>query len=228
MSHDQIAATFDEWVRSGIADGMEDEHGDVVEQVLESLQPKAGERILELGCGLGWATRRLARLAPGVQAIGVDASPEMVKKAEESTSLTVRARFEVCPFEALDFKDVHFDRAFSMEALYYAADLHKALSEVCRVLKPGAPADLVLNFYADNPGTRVWAEQIGTPMLYLSEAEWKQRLADAGFTTVEAKRVIDRRGPGDPADFCASEWSPSFERKREIWEAGSLWLHAVR
>jgi len=226
MSHDRIAKAFDGWVESGFADGMEKDHGDVVAQVIESLQVKPGERILELGCGLGWATRKLAQLGPGVQAIGVDASPKMVAKAEAGSSLTIRARYEVCPFEALDFPDAHFDRAFSMEALYYAADLDAALTELHRVLKPGTAADVVLNFFTENAGTEAWRTHIDTEMIRLSEDEWKQRFQAAGFAEVTTQRVVDRRGPGDEAAFRPSKWCDSWETQRAIHAAGSLWIHA--
>jgi hypothetical protein len=47
----------------------------------------------------------------------------MIARAEELHSLTIRARYEVGRFEALDFPDKKFDRVFSMEALYHAVDL---------------------------------------------------------------------------------------------------------
>ena len=228
MSHEKIAATFDEWARTGKDAGMEDGHGDVVRQVLESLEVNSSDRILDLGCGNGWATRALAKLGPGTSAIGVDASPEMIRRAESLHSFTIRARYERMHFEALDFKDAHFDRAFSMEALYYAPDLDRALSELARVLKPGARADLVINCFREHELSRRWSELLGVPMHCLPEAEWLERLARAGFREIESERVLDSRGPGDESAFEPSRWVPTWSDAVASHAAGSLWLRAVR
>ena len=163
MSHDATTKTFDSWAATGRDAEMEAEHGDVVRQVQAQLGQKPGERILDLGCGNGWATRLLAKAAPGANAIGVDASPAMIARAEELHSFTIRARYEVASFEALPVDDGMVDRVFSMEAIYYAADLDKALSEVARVLAPGGRVDLVLDFYKDSPHTECWAEAMKVP-----------------------------------------------------------------
>lgn len=228
MSHENLAKTFDQWAGSGRAEKMEQGHGRVVGKVLEELTVRAGETILDLGCGNGWATRLLAQSAPGVQAIGIDVAPAMVERAEELHSYTIRARYEVMTFEALDFGDGHFDRAFGMESLYYAVDLDQALSEVHRVLKSGGCCDFVIDFYAERPATRGWTEHMDVPMLFLSEAEWSDAFARAGFTGFETRRVLDPKGPGDEADFQPSDWSPDWASHVAMYEAGSLWMHAER
>ena len=228
MSHEQLSSTFDQWAAAGRGASMEAGHGDVVEQVLSTMEIRAGDKILDVGCGTGWATRLLAKTQAGVQAIGVDVSPKMIEKAEEGHSYTIRARYEVGPFEALDHKDGAFQRVFSMEALYYAVDLPRALSELHRVLAPGGTADVIVDFYADNASTQSWAAGVGVPMHWLSEAEWAEAFRAAGFAKVEAQRVVDRRGPGDPAAFEPSKWYATWEEKLAVHEAGSLWIRALR
>jgi cyclopropane fatty-acyl-phospholipid synthase-like methyltransferase len=70
VSHERIAATFDQWADDGRDLRMEKGHGDVVRQVIAQLGVRPGEQILDLGCGNGWATRLLAKTAPGVGAVG--------------------------------------------------------------------------------------------------------------------------------------------------------------
>jgi SAM-dependent methyltransferase len=123
MSHQDISQTFDAWAESGRAERMEEGHGDVVRQVIARMPVRAGDKILDLGCGNGWATRILARTAPGVSAVGIDVAPAMVTRAEQQTSYTIRARYEVAAIEALPFADGSFQRIFSMEAIYYSPDL---------------------------------------------------------------------------------------------------------
>lgn len=231
MSHESLAQTFDEWAQSGRADRLEQGHGDVVAQVLEQMNIHPGHQLLDLGCGNGWATRLLAKAAPGAGSVGVDVSPAMIARADELHSFTIRARYEVGRFEQLDFPDAKFDGAFSMEALYYATDLDAAIAELFRVLKPGAKADIVIDFFAENPPTSEWAElgaKQGFTMHFLGEQEWRARFAAAGFDPVETRRVVDSRGPGDEAEFEPSVHFPSWADRVAYHEAGSLWIHALK
>jgi ubiquinone/menaquinone biosynthesis C-methylase UbiE len=228
MSHERIASTFDEWAKSGRGENMEYGHGDVVAQVLEQLQIRAGSQVLDLGCGIGWATRRLAESGPGVQAIGIDVSPSMVAEAEKLSSLRIRARYEVGRFEDLDFNDGKFDLAFSMEALYYSPDLGKALQEMFRVLKPGGKAEIIVDCYAGRPTTEGWSEAVGLKMHVLSEADWEAAFAAAGFVDVSTQRVLDRRGAGDPETFEPGSSFPDYESYKAYHDAGSLWIRASK
>ena len=228
MSHARIATTFDSWAQSGRGDRMEDGHGDVVGQVVPQLGIKAGDQILDMGCGTGWATRLLAKAAPGAGAVGIDIAPEMIARAEAQHSYTIRARYEVMPFEQLDLKDGAFSHVFSMEALYYAPDLDKALAEALRVLKPGGRLDAVVDFYKENPPTGTWAETVDAPMTWLSEAEWVARLEAAGFVNVSTQRVVYSRGAGSETDFEPSTSFPDWTTYVNFRAAGSLWLHGEK
>ncbi len=98
--------------------------------VLEWLNAQPGERILDLGCGDGQLTVRLA--ATGAEVTGVDLSPQMVTAA--------RARgvaAQVANAEALPFADATFDAVFSNAALHWMRDHEAMLAQVHRVLKPG-------------------------------------------------------------------------------------------
>lgn len=228
MSTERIKDVFDGWAESGRDASMENGHKDVVEQVVAQLGIGFGHQVLDLGCGNGWATRLLAKSAAGSGSVGIDASPAMIKRAEELHSFTIRARYEVMSFDALDFKDDHFDRAFSMEAIYYAPDLDAALAEVARVVKPEGRIDFVLDFYEGRQGVDGWPAGVGLEMNLLSPDAWKERLTAAGFSDVTAQHVVDRRGPGDEASFEPSEWYPTWADRVAFHEAGSLWLSATR
>jgi ubiquinone/menaquinone biosynthesis C-methylase UbiE len=228
MSHERIAATFDRWAAEGRDKGMEDGHGDVVQQVLARMGVRAGQQVLDLGCGNGWATRLLAKTAPGVAAIGVDAAPGMIARAEELHSLTIRARYELGSFEQLDFKDAHFDRVFSMEALYYASDLDRAIAECFRVLKPGGSVETLVDYYAESAASEPWAEVMGLALHRLSESGWRAAFERAGFTPVTTTRVIDSRGPGSAHDFRPDECEQSFAAKEALHAAGTLRIRAEK
>lgn len=98
--------------------------------VLEWLNADVGEYILDLGCGDGQLTQRIA--ATGAQVLGVDASPEMVAAARERG-----IEAEQATAEALPFRDATFDAVFSNAALHWVRDQDAMVAEVHRVLKPG-------------------------------------------------------------------------------------------
>jgi hypothetical protein len=62
----------------------------------------------------------------------------------------------------------------------------------------------------------------------LSESDWRTKLAAAGFSNIELARVIDARGPGDPAHFKPSEHCKDWDARVALHEAGSLWMHAEK
>ncbi|MGB8986994.1 MAG: class I SAM-dependent methyltransferase, partial [Candidatus Sulfotelmatobacter sp.] len=82
--------------------------------VVELLAPRAGERILDLGCGDGVLTAKLASM--GCQVVGVDASAAQIEAARK---LDLDAR--VMNGEALDFES-EFDAVFSNAALHWMSN----------------------------------------------------------------------------------------------------------
>ncbi len=99
-------------------------------EVLEWLAAKPGERILDVGCGDGQLSKRIA--AGRAQVQGVDASPEMVSAACQHGVAAEQAIAE-----ALPFPDATFDAVFSNAALHWVRGQHAMMREVHRVLKPG-------------------------------------------------------------------------------------------
>lgn len=97
--------------------------------VLELLAPKPGERILDLGCGDGALTEKLA--AAGCQVVGVDSSPEQIGAAQKRG---LDARVKDC--QALDF-DQEFDAIFSNAALHWMKRIDDVIGGVKRALRPG-------------------------------------------------------------------------------------------
>ena len=98
--------------------------------VLEWLAAQPGERILDLGCGDGQLTQRIA--AAGAIMSGADADAHMVAAAR-SRNIAV----EEAKAESLPFPDQSFDAVFSNAALHWVRDQDAMMSEVHRILKPG-------------------------------------------------------------------------------------------
>ncbi len=95
---------------------------------VELLAPRAGERILDLGCGDGVLTAKLVSM--GCHVVGVDSSAPQIDAARK---LGLDAR--VMNGEALDF-DSEFDAVFSNAALHWMRNPAKVIAGVERALKP--------------------------------------------------------------------------------------------
>jgi SAM-dependent methyltransferase len=102
---------------------------DLALPVVELLAPRPGERILDLGCGDGALTEKLA--ACGCDVVGVDASPEQVAAAK-ARGLDAR----VMGATDLAFGR-EFDAVFSNAVLHWVKDANAAIRGVRRALRPG-------------------------------------------------------------------------------------------
>jgi SAM-dependent methyltransferase len=98
--------------------------------VLEWLEAQTGERILDLGCGDGQLTARVA--LSGANVVGLDASPQMAAAAR-SRGIAV----DEGSAESLPYVDGSFDAVFSNAALHWVRDQDAMLAEVRRVLTVG-------------------------------------------------------------------------------------------
>src|SRR5215472_7446914 len=97
--------------------------------VLDWLEPRPGELILDLGCGDGALTEKI--LAAGAEVIGVDSSPRMVEAARARGLEVVVMAGEALTFQA------DFDAVFSNAALHWMRDIDAVLDGVWRALLPG-------------------------------------------------------------------------------------------
>jgi SAM-dependent methyltransferase len=111
-------------------------HGDAA---MAAHPPRPGDRVVDLGCGFGDTTQRLAGLvgADG-DALGVDVSEPFIelarKEAEEAGAVGVR--FAVADVQVTEFDEV-FDYAFSRMGIMFFANPVQALRNVCQALSPG-------------------------------------------------------------------------------------------
>ena len=98
-----------------------------------------GERVLDLGCGSGGATRAAARVvgAEGM-VVGIDSSPECVEEAQARTPADLPVLFRRGDVQAMpNVPDRAFDCAVASLVLEQIPDLPRAASEIFRVLRPG-------------------------------------------------------------------------------------------
>ena len=161
--------------------------------VLDLLAPRPGERILDLGCGDGVLTARLADA--GASVVGVDASPEQVAAARQR-GLDAR----VMDAAELEFED-EFDAVFSNAALHWMRHPRAVIANVRRVLK--ADGRFVGEMGGEGNVEAIWGalrEALARrgidgdslfPWYFPAPAEYRESLEEAGFA-VRSMRLVPR------------------------------------
>jgi trans-aconitate methyltransferase len=154
--------------------------------VLEWLQPQAGQRILDLGCGDGVLTEELKRR--DVDVLGVDVSESLLAAALARGVETRRMDGQKLPFDA------EFDAVFSNAALHWMSDAGAVIEGVFRALKPGGRFVAEFgghgNVAAVTTAMRATAWRRGGdaalagPWFFPSVAVYREMLEERGFRVV--------------------------------------------
>jgi SAM-dependent methyltransferase len=111
-------------------------HGDAA---MAAHPPRPGDRVLDVGCGFGDTTQRLAELVgPEGNALGVDVSEPFIElaRAEAEEAGAANVRFAVGDVQITAFEE-SFDYAFSRMGIMFFANPVQALRNVCEALSPG-------------------------------------------------------------------------------------------
>jgi SAM-dependent methyltransferase len=154
---------------------------------LELLKPRPGERILDLGCGDGVLTEKIA--AAGAAVVAVDAAPDMVAAAR-ARGLDAR----LLAGQDLAFWG-EFDAVFSNAALHWMRPIERVLSGVYRALKPGGRLVAEMGGHGNIAAVRVaLGAVLGrrgldatrlSPWYFPSAGALRGKLQAAGFTVEE-------------------------------------------
>jgi len=184
------------------------------ENLVELLDVKADERILDLGCGTGYLTDQIQKL--GANVVGIDASPEMIEQAKGNYT---DVRFAVADASNFHF-DQPFDAVFSNAVLHWVQDQDSMMKCVYDSLRPGgrfvaemggkgnvekliAATKKVLqeHGYLEEADTRIW--------YFPSLGEYTSRLEEHGFRVVYAVH-FDRKTPLQDGDEGVTKWINMF------------------
>lgn len=220
-SQEQLRTEFNEWARAGKGESMERGHRPVGEQAIARMRVEANSRVLDVGCGSGWATRLLADYAFDGRVTGIDISDEMVELARESSAGYKNVDFKVASAEQLPFETSEFTHAFSMESLYYYRNIPKALAEIHRVMKPGGLVVAVVDLYWENEPTHQWIDTLKVSVELLGIDDYRSLFIDAGFANIRDQRIIDPRPV--PDDYTSGSFK-SREDYVRYREEGSLMI----
>jgi len=195
--------------------------------VIEWVDPSPGKRILDLACGPGTLSYRLARdVAPDGELVGIDLAPGMIELARREAPPDLPVRFELMDMEDLRFPDAMFDAAVCGHGLQFVPDLLRALTEARRVIKRGArmgasvPVDPLRPSEAQNILERVVGgslppaprarDQFLTRRTVEDEEAFARVARRAGFAEVSIVRFEESttwRTPQHYIDMASGRWS---------------------
>ena len=138
-----------------------------VKLIREHLGALAGKRVLDVGCGKGRFARVFHEQEPQAELWGLDISEAMLRYVPEGIRTRAGSMTE------LPFEDAFFDGAYATESLEHAVEIGKAVSEICRVVKPGGRIAII------DKNAEQWGK--------LKTPEWER-----WFTRRELQRLLRR------------------------------------
>ncbi|MEE2695643.1 MAG: methyltransferase domain-containing protein, partial [Cyanobacteriota bacterium] len=172
----------------------------------------AGTKVLDVGCGIGGSSRRLASRY-GFDVLGISISPGQVERATELTAPDLSCRFAVMDALRLDLPDACMDVVWTVECAPHIADKQGFANELLRVLKPGGQlvaADWNQRDHVGRPFNRgenwvleqlrvQWAhpafssinsfrrnlEQSGVPLEQLDTGDWSRQTLPSWWASIE-------------------------------------------
>lgn len=177
---------------------------DLAAPVVELLAPRAGERVLDLGCGDGVLTRQLVEC--GCDVVGIDSSHDQIEAAR-----TLGLAVSVMNAQDLPFED-EFDAVFSNAVLHWIKDADPTIAAVYRSLRQGGRfvaecggfgcVDAVKSALLRALERRRIDGAARVPWYFPTPDEYRVRLERAGFV-VDTIRLIPRPTtlPGDIIDW---------------------------
>ena len=224
---ERLREEFNQWAEQGKGEEMEHHHISITEQTLAMMNLKPGDKVLDLGCGAGWASRLMADAVndaerPG-QVIGLDVSDEMIRRARSASKDHDNLMFIVGSAQQVPWEENYFDKVLSVESFYYYADQDRALAELFRVMAPLGELYILINLYRDNHYSLRWVEELKVPVQVRSEQEYIDLLRAHTFENVRAVRVPDLT---PTPDEYSGRWFKNSEELRNFKRIGALLLIA--
>jgi len=227
---EKLKLEFNRWADAGEGEKMERHHLDITEKTMRLMNLRPGERVLDLGCGSGWATRLLARMVGDGpegfgQVVGVDVSDEMIRQARAASKDFENVLYVWGAAQQIPWEENYFDKVLSVESFYYYPDQERALMELFRVMVPKGRLFILINLYKDNPYSLQWVDKLNVPVHVRSEAEYVELLKKHAFENVEARRIPD--DTPTPDDYQTKSFN-SLEDLRAFKRMGALLLMASK
>jgi len=222
---ESLREEFNRWAEAGRGDGMEQDHLPITVQMLAKMDLTATDNVLDVGCGSGWLSRRIAKLLPEGRVVGMDISDEMIRVARRHSVEHDNILFVVGEVAEIPWEPNFFNHAVSVESAYYWPNPATGIKELHRVLRPGAGAWMLINYYRDNPYCHQWGKLLAVPTQLLSAEEWVGLFRAAGFSQVSHERIID---PSPSPESYTGRWFRDAAELRAFKGEGALLVHGQK
>ena len=160
--------------------------------MLEWLDQKEGERILDIACGGGELSLKIAE--KGCEIYGIDMSENAIKSAKRLAEREkIMCEFEIGSAEDLPYPDGYFDKAICSSSLEHFKDDIKALKEMHRVLKPNGTVVLTTDSftYPIRDELKEKHSEIAYVVNYYTAEKLKERFEIAGFEMNRSKYLLN-------------------------------------
>lgn len=167
-------------------------------EVARQLGHEPGQRVLELGCGLGANSLHLAARFPEVEFLGTDLMEQHVSRANGRARALPNLSFREASFDDLPDDLGQFDVIFAVETLCYARDPGQVAARIARHLRPGGRVILFdahrkAGFDAFPPplvtAARLYEITTAVTRGFHHEGRWQQALDTAGLVEIQAQDV---------------------------------------
>lgn len=205
---------------------MNKSHWDITRQLIELMRVQPHENIMDLGCGVGWATRVLAEQASRGLVVGIDLSSETIKQAIREYRNPGNSLFLVADAANIPCADNFFNSLLSVESIYSYSNLNRAFEEVRRILRPGGKAYFLIDYYKENVYSHPWAKHTDIPIHLLGTEDYLKVLSATGFRVMSHRRVSDSTPL--PEDWTPSRWFPTRQDQLKFQAEGALLLTAEK
>lgn len=156
---------------------------------IELMNVQQGDKILELGCGAGYAVKLILGEGLAEEIVGLDISPTMIRSAGIRNKKAInenRAKLVQANFNELPFQNESFNKVFSIQTIYFWTDIVSTFSEIFRVLKPEG---VVILTFSDGKEGETWEGIRG-----ITENQVIPTMKNAGFKDVSLVRGPNSRG----------------------------------
>jgi ubiquinone/menaquinone biosynthesis C-methylase UbiE len=158
------------------------------------LELRPGERVLDVACGTGYWTQKLAT-THGCTAVGIDLSKHDIATAQRHHG-GPNCTYLVSPAENLPFPTATFDKVISVCALEHFSSDTSALAEMARVLKPGGILGISVDSMSGpfvTESYRNWHAQEHFVRNYYDLDSLRNKVQGAGFQSLEHRYLLTSR-----------------------------------
>ena len=187
----------------GIALGevMNQTNARLIETVYRRLRLQPRQSVLEIGFGNGHTVPLLIQQAEAPIYTGIEIAQTMVAEATAFNQALVdagRATFHLAPAEAMPFGEANFDAVVAINVIYFWGDAVRALTEICRVLRPGGLSVVASMDSATAAAAPFYRAEFGFRIYEANELAAMHRRAGFAAVDIEPFDEMTKLGDGTP------------------------------